>query len=197
MIQNRFKKVVVGSLLVASSLFGDISSYEFESHSLVGVEGGYSQLGYEYGTRANNTVHNIGISHVGLKIGAETEDFRVFLSGRYFHDSSSVHDYIVTYGGEIQYKFNATKLFNIFMGVNGGVANLKFRSSTETYSRTISSPYFGGDLGLNIHLGKAVDWEFGGRVMSIQADNTRDGKTYHVNQIVSGYTSIILKWQMN
>lgn len=196
MIKNRLKTLLVGATLIGTSLLADTSTYDFGSHSLVGIEGGYSRLGYEYGTRASNNVNSVWISHAGLKIGAETEDFRVFLSGRYFYDSSRVHDYIVTYGGEFQYKFNATKVFNFYMGVNAGIANLKFRSSTESYSRTISDPYFGGDLGINIHLGSKVDWEIGGRVMSIQADNTRDGKTYHVNEIVSAYSSIIFKWQM-
>jgi len=135
-------------------------------------------------------------------LGAETKDFRVFLSGRYFYDSSSSYDYIVTYGAEIQYKFNVSKVFNVYMGANAGIANLAFRASGESFTRTISDPYFGGDLGVNIHLGDSVDWELGGRVMSIQADNIRKdstgvSKTYHVNEIVSAYTSIIFKWKMD
>lgn len=196
MINNRLKTLLVGATLIGSSLLADTSVYSFNSNSLVGIEGGYSSLGYEYGTRVKNNADTVRISHAGLKIGAETDDFRVFLSGRYYYDSSRVHDYIVTYGGELQYKFNVTEIFNFYMGVNGGIANLKFKSSKETYSRTISNPYFGGDLGINIHLGRKVDWELGARAMSIQADNIRDGKTYHVNEIVSAYSSIIFKWQM-
>lgn len=198
MIKNRLKTVVLGLALTASSLIaGDMSEYEFQTNSLVGIEGGYDAIGYEFGTPTNNTINRAWVGHAGLKIGAETKDFRVFLSGRYYYDSSSKHDYIVTYGAELQYKFNVTKLFNVYMGANAGIANMSFRASGENFSRTISDPYFGGDLGVNVHLGKSVDWELGGRVMSIQADNIREGKTYHVNEIVTAYTSLIFKWQMD
>jgi len=196
MIKNRLKAVVLGLVLAGSSLVAS-DSYDFQTSSLVGVEGGYSALGYEYGTPTNNTTHRLWIGNMGLKLGAETKDFRVFLSGRYFYDSSSSHDYIVTYGAELQYKFNVTKVFNIYMGANAGIANMAFRATGESYTRTISDPYFGGDMGMNIHLGDSVDWELGGRVMSIQADNLKSGKTYHVNQIVSAYTSLIFKWKMD
>ena len=197
MIKNRLKTVVLGLALTASSLMADMSNYEFQTNSLVGVEGGYNALGYEYGTPTNNDIKRTWVGHGGLKLGAETKDFRVFLSGRYYYDSSSAHDYIVTYGAEIQYKFNVTKIFNVYMGANGGIANMAFRAGGESFTRTISDPYFGGDLGINVHLGKSVDWELGGRVMSIQADNLREGKTYHVNQLVTAYTSIIFKWKMD
>lgn len=202
MIKSRFKNVLLGTMLAASSLMAEISENEFMSSSLVGIEGGYNALGYEYGTPTNNSINRTWLGHGGLKIGAESEDFRVFLSGRYFYDSSRDHDYIVTYGAEIQYKFNISKVFNAYMGANAGIANMAFRASGENFTRTISDPYFGGDLGINIHLGRSVDWELGGRVMSVQADNTKDNgsgtlKTYHVNQIVSAYTSIIFKWQMD
>lgn len=203
MIKIRLKSVVLGLALTASTLVaGNMSDYEFQTNSLVGIEGGYNALGYEYGTLSNNSISRVWLGHGGLKIGAETKDFRVFLSGRYHYDSSSSYDYIVTYGAEIQYKFNVSKLFNIYMGANGGIANLAFRANGENFTRTISDPYLGGDLGANIHLGKSVDWEIGGRVMSIQADNikadsTGTVKTYRVNQIVSVYTSIIFKWQMD
>ncbi|MEA1983599.1 MAG: hypothetical protein U9N39_08635 [Campylobacterota bacterium] len=197
MIKSRLQKVLLGLVIVSSSLMSDTSIYRNESNSLVGIEGGIDALNYEYGVRTNNTINNTWLGHAGLKIGAESKDFRVFLSGRYFYDNESRHDYIMTYGAEIQYKFNISKFFNAYMGANAGIANMAFRANGENFTRTISDPYYGGDLGFNIHLGKQVDWELGGRVMSIQADNIREGKTYHVNQIVSAYTSIIFKWKMD
>jgi len=202
MIKNKLKIVILGlALSTASLMAGEVSYDDFHTKSLVGIEGGYSALGYEYGTPTNNSINRTWVGNAGLKIGAETKDFRAFLSGRYYYDTSREHDYIVTYGGEIQYKFNVTKLFNVFLGANGGIANLAFRANGENFTRTISEPYFGGDLGANIHLGKSVDWELGGRVMSIQADNTKIvngvSKTYHVNQLVTAYTSIIFKWTMD
>ena len=202
MIKNRLKTVTLALALTASSLAAsDVPDYAFQTNSLVGIEGSYNALGYEYGTPTNNQISRLWVGAGGLKIGAETKDFRVFLSGRYYYDSSSSHDYIVTYGAELQYKFNVTEVFNVYMGANAGIANLAFRAKGENFTRTISDPYFGGDIGINIHLGDSVDWELGGRVMSIQADNTKSvngvSKTYHVNQLVTAYTSIIFKWKMD
>jgi len=202
MIKKTLKKVILSlALSTASLIAGEISYDDFQTKSLAGVEGGYNAIGYEYGTPSNNTIKRKWVGHAGLKIGAETKDFRAFLSGRYYYDSSRQYNYIVTYGGEIQYKFNVTELFNLFIGANGGVANLAFRADGENFTRTISEPYFGGDLGANIHLGKSIDWELGGRVMSIQADNIKQVngvyKTYHVNQLITAYTSIIFKWTMD
>jgi len=197
MRKMRTKQLVVSTLLLASSLYGGNSSYEFKTKSLVGIEGGYSDLNYEFGTSTNNVISDIGVTNVGLKIGAETDDFRVFLSGRYFYDSSTKYEYIVTYGAEIQYKFNMAEFMNAYIGANAGVANVQFRATGENFSRTISDPYVGGDIGVNIHVTDSMDWEIGARVMSIQADNIRNGITYHINQITSGYTSIIFKWEMD
>jgi len=119
------------------------------------------------------------------------------LSGKYFSDSNSRFDYVTTYGAELQYKFNAAKFLNFFIGVNGGLANLKFRLPSESFSRTLKEPYFGGDIGTNIHLGKVVDLEFGGRVIAINGVNTISGTSVQVGNIISGYGSLIFKWQMD
>ncbi len=196
MINSRLKLAAFGVLLAASSLMADISKYEFQTKSLVGIEGGYNTLGYENGTSANNEQYSAKVGHAGLKIGAETEDFRAFLSGRYYTGESS-YDYISTFGAELQYKMNAFDVMNFFIGANGGIANMKFRASGETFSRTIRDYYVGGDVGTNIHLGDAADLEIGARVMSIQAENTKNSVTYRMGNMVSGYASIIFKWQMD
>ena len=199
MIKNNIKKIVLGVVLLTTPL---IAGYEFNTKSLVGIEGGASTLDFENGLNLNNTQGSVGLANLGLKLGAETEDFRAFLSGRYFYDSSNKYDYLTTFGVEIQYKFNVSKAFNIYMGANGGLANAKFRGTAsngveETFSRTISDPYFGGDIGTNIHLGDATDIEIGGRVMSIQATNTKNTTSYRVGNIVNVYASLIFKWQMD
>jgi len=197
MLKSKLQAAVIGVSLSASSLMAYSSDYSFESHSLVGIELGGSSLNYEYGTPLNNSVNDITIANGGLKLGAETEDFRLFLSGRYYYDSSSKYDYIVTYGAEFQYKFDISEHFNAFIGANAGIASMAFRATDEKYTRTISDPYYGGDVGINIHFGKELDWELGGRVISIQADNLKEGKTYHVNQMITAYTSLIFKWKMD
>ena len=88
---------------------------------------------------------------------------------------------------------------NFFIGVNGGLMNLKFTPSNETSSRTISDPYFGGDAGFNIHVSDSVDFELGARVMDVQAKNTNatNNVTYNFNDVITGYGSLIYKFKMN
>ena len=201
-MKNKIKSIVVASsLLLSSTTFANENFYS-QTKSLVGIEGGYSSVDYENGVRTNNIQDSVSLGNIGLKLGAETEDFRVFLSGAYFFDSGSQYDYLTTYGLAVQYKFNVTKVFNIYLGANGGLMNAKVRAKDskgveETFSRTFADPYFGGDLGANIHLGDSLDLELGGRVMSVQADNTQGGVTYRIGNIVQGYGSLIFKWQMD
>lgn len=197
MIKNRLKKTLISIVLVGTSLMAENSESAYATTSLLGIEGGYSSLGYENSTSASNKDYNAGLANIGLKIGAETKDFRVFLSGRYFNDTDDSFSYITTYGGEIQYKFNVSKKFNLFIGVNGGIASMKFKAPAETASRTISDPYLGGDLGLNIHFGDSTDLEFGGKIMSIQATNTKNNVSYLMGNMVTGYASLIYKWKMD
>jgi len=197
MIRNNLNKIVLGAFLTSTSLFAGIAEYEFQTNSLGGVEAGYSILDYENMTSTNNEQYNVKSMHGGLKIGAETEDFRVFVSGRYYFDSSSDYDYITTYGVELQYKFNISQDMNFYLGASTGVANMKFQGKGETFSRTISDSYVGGDLGANVHLTPVLDWEIGARVISIQAENNINSVTYNIGNLVSGYTSLIFKWQMD
>jgi len=194
MIKTNIKKIVLSIVLFATPLMAD---YEFQTKSLIGIEGGYSSLGYEDGTTFNNVQGTTDLNNLGLKLGAETEDFRAFLSARYFHDASNKYDYLATAGLEIQYMFNVSKFFNIYLGANGGYAEIKFRSDTETFSRTITNPYYGGDIGTNIHLGDSVDVELGGRIMSIQGSNTMANRTYKIESVINAYASLIFKWQMD
>jgi hypothetical protein len=197
MIKNTIKNFLFAGSLIGASLGAQDIAYNTDTFSLVGIEGGLSSLDYEGGTRLNNTQNSTSLANVGLKLGAESKDYRIFISGRYFYDPSKDYDYIVTYGGELQYKFNLSQEINFFIGVNAGYASMKFRASNETFSRIYNDPYVGGDLGTNISIGKSVDLEFGARVMSIQANNTINKVTYRVNNIISGYASIIFKWKMD
>ena len=192
MIKNKLKIALLALSLSASSLVADSFT---DANSLVGIEGGYSSIGYENETTSKQ--YNSGIGQVGLKLGAESKDYRVFLSGRYQVNGDDAFEYMATYGGEFQYKFNVSKAFNLFMGINGGIASMKFKAEGETASRTISDPFVGGDLGANIHLGKATDLEFGGRVMSIQATNVKASDSYLVGNMFTGYASLIFKWKMD
>ena len=199
MISSKIKVVSLALPFFVSSLMAtNISRYDVETYSLVGVEAGYSTLDYE--KDASTSQYRANIGHGGLKLGAETDDFRAFLSGRYYMGESS-YDYITTFGAELQYKFNAFEGVNFFIGANGGIANMKFHVENETFSRTISDYYIGGDIGTNIHLSEVLDLEIGSRVISIQAENTKkvesDYITYRIGNMVTGYASLIFKWQMD
>jgi hypothetical protein len=190
-MKKELQKIILSLVLVGSTLVAEIE----DTKSLVGLEGGYSTLDYNQDTQA---ITSLALSSIGLKLGAETKDFRVFLSGRYFYDSTAKYEYLTTYGAEIQYKFNPSRAFNFFLGANLGYASMRFDMNDTFGPRTISSPYFGGDLGTNIHLGKSTDLEIGGRVMSIQATHTSNSSpNYTVGNIVNVYASVIFKWQMD
>jgi hypothetical protein len=118
----------------------------------------------------------------GLKLGAESKNYRIFFNGNH-HDIKDF-DYAYTYGVALQYKFNFTEIANFYLGVNGGYANMKANTGT-----TVSDPYFGGDAGFNFHASELVDLELGARAIKINNDL--------VDNMVSGYASVIFKYQMD
>jgi len=170
--------------------------FQFQTWSLVGIEGGYTSFDVEKNqanTPAEITKYNKG--EAGLKIGGQTENYRLFLSVRNYFLSD--YDYFVTYGGEIQYLFNFSKFANFFIGANGGVLDARFKVANETQTRTLSDPYYGGDVGFNIHATKSVDIELGGRIMTTSAENRKNGITYKLDNLITGYASIIFRYQMD
>ena len=195
MIKNTIKLVVVLATLATAPLMAE-DNYEFETNSLVGIEGGASSLDYY---KNSSAISRVSLANVGLKLGAETKDFRVFLSGRYFYDPSAEYEYLITYGAELQYKLNVSKAFNLYMGVNGGYASMRFDPTNDAYGpRSLSAPYFGGDVGTNIHLGETTDLEIGGRAMRIHAiHNGGASGNYNIGNIVNVYASLIFKWTMD
>lgn len=193
-MKNNIKKIVLGALM-ASSLYAS-DPYAFDVESLVGIEAGYSSFDVEKNqanTPASITKYNKG--EAGLKIGAQTEHYRLFLSARNYFVSE--YDYFVTYGGELQYLFNFSKAANFFIGINGGILDSRFKVPGESTSRTLSDPYYGGDVGFNIHAGEVLDIELGGRIMASDAQNRKNGITYKFDNIVTGYMSLIFRYQMD
>ena len=193
-MKNKFNKVVLSTLLITSSAMAD---YSFNVESLIGVEGGYSSLDVERSDDVENTnsLTKYKLPHAGLKIGAQTENYRGFLHVNYYSDDD--FDYATTYGVSLQYLVNVSKYWNVFLGVNGGIMNLRYSAPHENKSRTLSDSYYGGDLGVNIHLGDSFDLELGGRYMAIDASNTIDDVTYTFDNMISGYGSIIYRFKMD
>ena len=195
------KKIVSGmaGVLLLTSVYAQAQEndpYAFDVESLVGIEGGYTSFDVEKdqaNTPAEITKYHKG--EIGMKIGAQTEHYRVFLSVRNYFVND--YDYFVTYGGEAQYLFNFSSAANFFIGVNGGLLDSRFKIAGESTSRTLSDPYYGGDIGFNIHTGKNMDIEFGGRIMASDAKNTKNSITYKFDNLITGYMSIIFRYQMD
>ena len=102
MIKNNMKKTVLAFTLLGSSLMADYSDYTYDCYSLVGVEACYSTLSAEMTdvseepTLAYKSLDS-QVYNAGLKIGAQTGHFRVFLNANINQDADGDFDYIKTY----------------------------------------------------------------------------------------------------
>jgi len=172
-MKNSLSKIVLAAMMVTAPLAAD---YTFDTHSLFALEGGIADLDGE----------SSEIATAGLKIGAQTENYRVFLSARHFN-TDDLHS-LNAYGAEVQYMFNFSKPVNFFIGANGGQATVKVSSAVSSES----SVYYGGDAGFNIHASELIDVEVGARYMKLQDDVMAVD-----NDIVSAYASVIIKWKMD
>ncbi len=193
-MKKYLSKIIVATLLITSPLLArEESVYKFNSYSLVGIEAGYSNFDVESDEAAPlRKTYKFG--HGGLKIGAQTENYRLFLSGRYC--SIDDFDYAYMVGAEAQYMMNFSSIANLYLGINTGIAEMRFIDRTNL-TRNISDPYIGGDVGFNIHLGRELDFELGVRYIKLDAKNNKSSITYTFDNITSGYMSLIFKYQMD
>lgn len=198
---KNIKKVVLASLLLITSLsaydkFGDLTEY-----SLVGIEMGYGQVSSEITDASVSPIKyketDKSLLHLGVKLGAENQHYRVLLSGRYAKDTGSTFDYLMNYEIEIDYLFNVSSYANIFLGAHTGISYMKFNIKGEPFSRTTSSGYYGGNFGVNFHATRTMDIELGTRISLMDVSNIKNNVKYKFNDTVSGYCSIIFKYQMD
>jgi len=198
MLKN-ISKVLVATALVVSSLSAkslDDSKYKFDVNSLIGFEAGYSAFDYERTTSGvSDARKTVNLNHGGIKIGAESNNYRLFLSARAFDGGD--FDYARAYGLEFQYLLNFSKMANFYLGVNAGTVDMRFEDKSNNKTVKLGDTYVGGDLGVNIHLGESADFELGARVMSLNASATDGAVKYDFDNIVTGYASIIFKYQMD
>ena len=198
-MKNSLSKVVLATILATVPLMA--GNYSYETYSLFAIEGGMTSISAD--TTVANQVYGVEeaeIGNIGLKIGAQGNDFRAFLSARhYVADEFSRFD---TLGGELQYMFNFSNFANFFLGANVGQAYVKFDSTTNNPSLETSSMYYGADSGFNFHITKMVDLELGGKYMVLDINEDRlnsssQNVNYSIDRMYSGYASVIFKWQMN
>lgn len=198
-MKNKLNKIVISTLLVASSLMAEESviphTYN-EIYSFVGIEGGVGRLDVERSDGINPVIlKKYDMYSAGVKIGAQTENYRVYINANYY--DADDFDYMATYGVGLQYIFNFSKSMNAFLGVNAGMANMRFLPAGEVNTRTISDPYVGGEAGFNVHLGDDMDLELGARLYSMDASNTISDVKYTFDNMITGYASINFKWKMD
>jgi len=184
-MKNRLSKIALVAMMTAIPLAAD---YSYNTHSLFAIEGGGSSVDIE---GAGGTYEDKEMASVGLKVGAQTDDYRIFLSARHYdvEDLNSLH----TYGAEVQYMFNFSKPVNFFIGANGGIANIT-AAAVGVPSESETATYYGADAGFNLHATELIDLEIGARYMGLQ-DVVVGGVV--VDDIVTAYASVIIKWQMD
>jgi len=188
-MKNKLSKIVFSTFLVTGSLMAQSID---NTYSLVGIEGGYNSVDVDMG-ESSNSKHKM--PYAGLKLGAQTDEYRLFTSVRYF--SGDDFDYITTYGLELQYLLNFSKSVNFYFGINTGIANIKYSPVNGEKYRTTSDGYFGGDAGISMHLSDTTDLEIGLRYIDIGASNTIKNVTYTFNSMTHGYASLIYKFQID
>ena len=193
------KKIVSAVLLLSSVYASAGENYfqnEWDAKGLIGLEAalGTTQVKLTEDSPA-------GGQHVleskkkstfagGVKLGGESEHYRLFLSGRY-HGVKDF-DSVLTAGAELQYLIRAGEHFNIFMGVNGGQLQSKITDGTTQY--TYDSSYVGGDAGVNIDVFENFGIELGARGFKTLADSSEKGG---ISFIVEGYASLVFKFTGN
>jgi hypothetical protein len=196
MMTKKLKKLLVAGLVLASTSYASSNNNNYYSKSLVGIEGGYSYFSVD-DTTATEKTEDFGL--VGMKIGAETHNVRMFLSVRNAFMSSDDYDYKAAYmyGAELQYLFNISEMANFYIGGNIGKFNLEFDDLLSN-KREFSTKYMGGDAGFNIHIGDSLDLELGGRIMTLDdSEHTLNTVKYTFDDIITGYMSLIFKYQMD
>ncbi len=157
------RKIVLASALV----FGlNATAGDWDATPLIGIEGG-GVVGHTPGGFTENNEN--GVSG-GLKLGAESDEYRAYISGRVY-DVGDL-DYMQSVGLEVQYLLPLTDSMNIFLGGNGGWIRLGGNNGTE------SRGYFGGDLGVDFEINKKFGVEIGYRLSRIDANGNEFGVQY-------------------
>ena len=198
MMKNRLKGTLVAATLLLSSV-AMADTVIYPDYSLIGIEGGATSINSDVDDHNANTSKAVNktVENIGIKIGAESYNYRIFLTANYYTNPDDSYDYVGTYGGQLDYLMNVSSIMNLYIGINGGLINMKFIAPNETSKRLIADPYYGADAGLNFHATKLIDLELGARLMMLDAVNTKNNVSYTFNNFVSGYASIIFKFEIH
>lgn len=189
------KKIIINlsiliTLISSSAAMDSLDIYK--GTSLVGIEGTYNTFDI-----SNDAAYSDELVYLatGIKIGAQTDGYRLFLSAR--NNFIPTYDYSYAIGAEAQFLMNFSSVANMFMGINTGTLSLKFDDEAGL-NRKVSSKYFGGDIGLNLHLSDTSDLEIGARKIRLtEPSHLQGGVTYSFENITNIYVSLIFKYSMD
>jgi len=191
-MKKKLSGIVLATSLLCTGTYADDLHFKDGTKSLIAFETGFSSLDMDLPTVSGESE---SFANVGVKVGAETRNYRVFASFRYL--AISDFDYATTVGLELQYLINLSSSFNMFVGLNGGYANMKLADSSNR-TRTFSDPYYGADFGCNYHMNENFDLEVGVRVNTLDAENTLDAAgTYKLNNILGAYVGVVYKFDLD
>lgn len=192
MKRNSFKSLFVASLLIALPLMAD-------NDSLLGVELGYAGIDTQRSATPQITTKTYTLPNGGLKIGAEGDDYRLFLDLHYYANSDRF-DYLTTYGTEFDYMLHLSESANLYLGVGIGMANIKFTPTKHNATdlvRTLSDYYYSGTLGFNFEITNGFDLDLGARYTSINSNNTKNSVEYNFDNLINGYATFIYKFTID
>ena len=190
-------KKVLGSVLLLTSVYAmageNYYQNAWDAKGLLALEGAFgsaqTKLTEPNPSGGDHIISNTSNSAFGggLKLGGESEHYRLFVSGRYHAVDN--YDYVMTAGMELQYLLRFTEYFDVFMGVNGGMMGSQATIGSTEYS--VWNPYAGGDLGINIDVLENFGIELGVRVNKAFSDSTEIGS---VDLLAEGYASLVFKF---
>ncbi|WP_345989398.1 outer membrane beta-barrel protein [Sulfurimonas sp. HSL1-2] len=171
------KKIMLPALLVLG-----MSAYaeEESAKGLIGVEAGYVNTKYNTENTAIGETSEVGTATLGLKLGAESRHYRVFIDSSFWYTDQ--YKKAGKIGASLQYLVPLGDVFNIFMGLNAGVIN--------SIGDTDVDPYYGADLGVNLNVSEDFGIELGARYCDVADSNA----ALVINDLVQGYISAIFKF---
>lgn len=190
-------KKVLGSVLLLTSIYATAGENYFQNawdaKGLIALEGALGQAQTKLTEASPSGGEHVILNEsgsafgAGLKVGGESDTYRLFLSGRY-HDVED-YDYVSTVGLEMQYLIRAGEHFNIFLGLNGGLMSAQTTIGETEY--TTNNPYAGVDVGANIDIVENFGIEFGLRTNKSFSDGSDIGT---VDYLVEAYGSLVFKF---
>ena len=188
-MKKRLTKIALAASLLSMPVLAGADEYK----SLFAVEGGASKVSTDVTVSSQMySVEESKLGNVGVKIGAEGENFRIFLSGRYYDTKD--FDKLSTLGAEIEYLFHFSKPVSFFLSANAGKAFMKLGPTVNYPSVTTNTYYFGGGAGFNLTVTDRVDLEIGARYMDLDNTIVQGNTEYKFNSIASAYGAVIIKW---